>query len=151
MQFHTFPRCQLPTVRRTLCLVECWDIRRRRRRRGAHEYFHDPFPPKNRGGSVGHRSQKEYTPMPQKPSTCLIWVPDSPKLRTRNPWNSIVSGKIFIDKGIIGIQKLEKAPVLSYQVVEKQLRLPDHRLAKLAVEVRVEVRFWLVLSCILKP
>jgi hypothetical protein len=88
--------------------------------------------------------------MSQKPSTCLIWVPDPPKLRTRNPWNSIVPCKAFIDEGIIGIQKLEKTPVLSYQVVEEQLRLPDHRLAKLAVEVRVEVRFWLVLSCILK-
>ena len=88
--------------------------------------------------------------MPQH-SAPGVRIAHPPELGARDARDPVVTREALVQEGVVRREQFEQAPVLSNQVIEEELRLPDQVLAKLAREVRIEVGLGLVVLRVLEP
>ena len=89
--------------------------------------------------------------MPQHAAPAVVRIAHAPELRSRDPRNPVVPGEALVQERVVRREEFEQASVLTHQVLEQQLRLADHVLAQLSREVRIQVRFRLVVLRVLQP
>src|SRR5262245_6556252 len=51
-------------------------------------------------------------------------------------WNSVMPGKTFIEKCVVGAQQIESAAIVTHDALEKQFGLAPEGLAQIIVEIR---------------
>src|SRR4051812_12617665 len=81
--------------------------------------------------------------MSQQPATVRVRYAHLAKLRTINPWYSVMLGEPLIQVGVIAVEQGQQAAVLAKDALQQHLRLTAERLPQCVIEIGEDIGIWL--------
>ena len=109
-------------------------IRRRKRRRGAEDIFENPLASRHRRSSGRNRRDQQNTALAQQAAARVIRQLHAAKAAAVDAWYPIMLCQAFVDEGVIRVQQIDHAPVLSNVAIEEQLGFTPEGFPKIVVE-----------------